>query len=111
MWTNKAYNIYRYTNIAERSRHNLTLYYQYYEEETIYFFVKEFNQCQYLWICGQLACVRTLGSDDLIIFKCFRVIFSLKRKTIQYLLSFNLYFLQKRAPKLSICLLPTKRSV
>ena len=57
MWTNKAYMIYKYTNIAERSTQNLTLYYQYYEEETTYFFVKEFNQCQYLWICGQLACV------------------------------------------------------
>ena len=45
------------------------------------------------------------------IFKCFRVIFSLKKKTIQFPLSFNLYFQLKRAPKLSICHLPTKRSV
>ena len=35
---------------------------------------------------------RTLGLDDLIIFKCFRVDFSLKKKAIQFLLSFNLYF-------------------
>ena len=54
---------------------------------------------------------RTLGSDDLIIFKRFRVYFSLKKKIIQFPLSFNLYFQQKRAPKLSICHLPTKRSV
>ena len=32
-------------------------------------------------------------------------------KTIQFLLLFNLYFQQKRAPELSICYLPTKRSV
>ena len=51
----------------------------------------------------------SLGSDDLIIFKCFSVIFSLKKKTIQFPLSINLYFQQKRAPKLSICHLPTKR--
>ena len=49
--------------------------------------------------------------NDLMIFKCFRVIFSLKKKTIQFPLSFSLYFQQKRAPKLSICHLPTKRSV
>ena len=54
---------------------------------------------------------RTLGSDKLIIFKCFRVISSLKKKTIQFPFSFNLYFQQKRAPKSSICHLPTKRSV
>ena len=53
----------------------------------------------------------SLGSDDLIIFKCFRVIFNLKKKTIQFPLSLNLYLQQKRAPKLSICHLPTKRSV
>ena len=53
---------------------------------------------------------RTLGSDDLIIFKCFRVYFLLKKKTIQFPLSFSLYLLQKRALKLSICQLPTKRS-
>ena len=41
---------------------------------------------------------RTLGSDDLTIFKCFRVIFSLKKKTIQFPLSFNLYF-QQKSPK------------
>ena len=44
-------------------------------------------------------------------FECFRVDFSLKRKTIQFSLWFNLYFQQKRAPRLSICHLPTKRSV
>ena len=38
---------------------------------------------------------RTLGTDDLTIFKCFIVIFSLKKKTIQFPLSFNLYFQQK----------------
>ena len=54
---------------------------------------------------------RTLGWDDLIIFKYFRVYFSLKNKIIQFPLSFNLYFRQKRAPKLSICHLPTKRFV
>ena len=36
-----------------------------------------------------------LGSDDLTIFKCFRAIFSLKKKTIQFPLSFNLYFQRK----------------
>ena len=54
---------------------------------------------------------RTLGSDDLTIFKCFRVIFSLKKRIIQFSLSLNLYFQQKRALKLSVCYLPTKRSV
>ena len=54
---------------------------------------------------------RTLGTDDLTIFKCFIVIFSLKKKTIQFPLSLNLYFQQKRVAKLSICHLPTKRSV
>ena len=53
----------------------------------------------------------TLGSDDLVIFKYFGVIFFLKKKTIQFPISFDLYFQQKRAPKLSICDLPTKRSV
>ena len=43
--------------------------------------------------------------------KCFRVIFSLKKKTIQFPLSFDLYFQQKRAPKMPICHLPTKRYV
>ena len=32
-------------------------------------------------------------SNDLTIFKCFRVVFSLKKKTIKFPLSFNLYFL------------------
>ena len=50
-------------------------------------------------------------SGRMTIFKCFRVIFSFKKKTIQFPLSFNLYFQQKRTPKLSICHLPTKRSV
>ena len=62
----------------------------------------------YLVICAERW---TLGLDDLIVFKCFRFIFSLKKKTIQFPLSFNLYFQQKRAPKLSICHLPTKRCV
>ena len=53
----------------------------------------------------------TLGSDDPIIFKCFRVIFSLKKKTFQFPLSFNLYFQQTRVPKFSICHLLMKRSV
>ena len=43
-------------------------------------------------------------------FKCFRVIFSLKKKTIQFPLLLSLYFQQKKAPKLSICHLLTKRS-
>ena len=43
-----------------------------------------------------------LGSDDLIIFKWFRVISSLKKKAVQFPLSFNLYFEQKRAPNLPI---------
>ena len=54
---------------------------------------------------------QALGSDGLIIFKRFRVIFSLKTKTILFPLSFSLYFQQKRAPKLPIYHLPTKRSV
>ena len=54
---------------------------------------------------------RTLGSDDLTIFKYFRVIFCLKKKANQFPLLFNLYFQQKRFPKLSVCHLPTKRSV
>ena len=37
--------------------------------------------------------------NDLIIFKCFRLIFSLKKRTRQFPLSLNLYFQQKRAPK------------
>ena len=41
----------------------------------------------------------------------FESYFLLRKKTIQFPLSFNLYFLQKRAPKLSICHLPTKCSV
>ena len=53
----------------------------------------------------------SLGSDDLIIFKCFSVIFSLKKKTIQFTYLFGLYFSQQRAPKLSTCHLLTKRSV
>ena len=42
---------------------------------------------------------RTLGSDDLTIFKCFIVNFSLKRKTIQFLLSLNFVFNTKKSPK------------
>ena len=41
----------------------------------------------------------TLGWDDLIIFKCFGVIFSIKKKSIQFSLSFNLYFQQKNSTK------------
>ena len=44
-------------------------------------------------------------------FKCFRIYFSLKKRTIQIKLSFNLYFQQKGVSKLSIYHLPTKRSV
>ena len=40
-----------------------------------------------------------------------RVILSLKKKAIQFSPSFNLYFQQKRASELSMCHLPTKRSV
>ena len=36
----------------------------------------------------------TLWSDCLAVFKCFRVIFSLKNQTIQFSFSFNLYFQQ-----------------
>ena len=43
--------------------------------------------------------MRTLGLGDLTIFKCFRVIFSLKEKTIQFPYSFDLYFSQKKIPK------------
>ena len=32
-----------------------------------------------------------LGSNDLTIFKCLRLIFSLKKQTAQFLLSFNLF--------------------
>ena len=34
-------------------------------------------------------------SDDLTVFKCLRVIFSLKKQAIQFSFSFNLYFQQK----------------
>ena len=44
-------------------------------------------------------------------FKCLRVYFSLKKKIIQFPLSFSLHFQQERASKLLICHLPTKRSV
>ena len=53
----------------------------------------------------------TLGSDDLTVSKCFRVIFSLEDQIIQISLSLDLYFQQKTALKLSICHLLTKRSV
>ena len=39
-----------------------------------------------------------LGLDDLTVFKCFRVIFFLKKQTIQFLFSFDLYF-QQKSPK------------
>ena len=39
-----------------------------------------------------------LGLDDFTIWKCFSAIFPLKKKTIQFPLSLNLYFQQKRAP-------------
>ena len=45
------------------------------------------------------------------VFKCFRVIFSLKNQTIQFSFSFNITFQQKRAPNLSICHLLMKSSV
>ena len=45
-----------------------------------------------------------------LIFKCFRIICSLKKNSIRFLLSFNLYFQQKRPQKLSTCHLPTKCS-
>ena len=51
------------------------------------------------------------GRNDLTVFNCFRVMFSLKNQTIQFTFSFNHYFQQKRAPKLSICNLRTKSSV
>ena len=63
------------------------------------------------WWLYKIIYRRTLDWDDLIMFKCFRVNFSLKKKTTQFLLSLNLYFRQKRALKLSICHLPTKRSL
>ena len=53
----------------------------------------------------------SLDHDFKSFFKYFRVIFSLKKKTIHFPLSFNLYFQQKRVQKLSICHLPTKRFV
>ena len=45
------------------------------------------------------------------IFKNVLELFSPLKKTIQFPLSFNLYFHQKRAPKMSVCHVPTKRSV
>ena len=51
------------------------------------------------------------GSDDLAVFKCFRVIFFLKNQTIQFSFLFNLYFQQKRAAKLSTYHLLMKRFV
>ena len=51
------------------------------------------------------------GLGDLAVFKCFRVIFFLKNQTIQFSFSFNLYFQQKRAPKLSTCHLLMKSFV
>ena len=62
-------------------------------------------------ICHLKVDLSFVASDDLTFFKCFRVIFSLKKKTIQFSLSFNHYFQQKRVPKLSICHLLTKSSV
>ena len=47
----------------------------------------------------------------LTVFKDFRVLFFLKRKTIQLSLSENLNFQQKKAPNLPICYLLTKSSV
>ena len=55
--------------------------------------------------------ILTLGSDDMTVFKCFRVIFFLKKQTIQFSSSLNLYFQQKIVRKLSICHLLPKRSV
>ena len=65
----------------------------------------------YLLISPGTFKVWTFGSDDKTLLKCFRVIFSLKKQTIQFSFAFNLYFQQKRAPKLSICHLLMKSSV
>ena len=54
---------------------------------------------------------RTLALDDLTVLRCFRVIFSLKKKTIQFTISLSFFFQQKKSPKLSICDLLTKSSV
>ena len=43
--------------------------------------------------------MQTLGLHDLTIFKCFRVIFTLKKKTIRFPLSLNLYFRKQKSPK------------
>ena len=48
--------------------------------------------------------------DDLTVFNWYRVSFSLKEQTVQFLFSLNLYFPQKRASLLSICHLLTKPS-
>ena len=45
------------------------------------------------------------------IFKCFRVIFSLKRKLSNFYIRSIFVFSKKRAPKLSNCHLPTKRCI
>ena len=64
------------------------------------------------WLSPPFTQGQTFSSDDLTIFKCFKVIFSLKNKTIQFPLSFNLYLKKKKtAPKLPICHLPAKCSV
>ena len=49
---------------------------------------------------------RTLGTDDLTIFKCFIVIFSLKKKTIQF--SFSLSFQQKKSSEVADLALSNK---
>ena len=72
---------------------------------------KVISQISHVFVLAKLHCVFLLKGPLKIIFKYFRVIFSLKKKSIQFLLSFNFYFQQKRAPKLSICHLSTKRSV
>ena len=62
---------------------------------TIYLVSNDSLMC--FWVYGELITERrTLGSDDLMIFKCFTVISSLKKKTIQFLLLFNLYIQQKK---------------
>ena len=51
------------------------------------------------WLSPPFTQGQTFSSDDLTIFKCFRVIFSLKNKTIQFPLSFNLYLKKKKQPQ------------
>ena len=57
------------------------------------------------WLVGQWLVVGccwsvTVGLDDLAVFKCIRVIFSLEKQTVQFPFSFNHSFHQKGASKL-----------